>query len=61
MGSVASLLAGHVSLRLRSVDRIFLQGYVPQLMTDGQVVRFLLNRGANIPSPAMLEAATTTV
>jgi hypothetical protein len=54
MGSVASLLAGHVSLRLRSVDRIFLQGYVPQLMTDGQVVRFLLNRGANIPSPAML-------
>jgi hypothetical protein len=54
MGSVASLLAGHVSLRLCSVDRIFLQGYVPQLMTEGQVVRFLLNRGAKIPSPAVL-------
>lgn len=54
MGSVSSLLAEHVSLRLCSVDRVFLQGYVPQLMTEGQVVRFLLNRGAKIPSPALL-------
>ncbi|MPZ71111.1 MAG: hypothetical protein GEU71_16535 [Actinobacteria bacterium] len=51
---MSSLLAERVTLRLSSVDRIFVAGYVPQLQTEGQVVRFLLNRGYRIPSPAGL-------
>ena len=54
MATVASLLRDHVTLQVRSVDRLFLQGYVPRLMTEGMVVRFLLDRGNPIPSPALL-------
>ena len=55
MATVSSLLADHVSLRVRSVDRIFLAGYVPRLQCDGQLVRFLNERaGGTIPSPAIL-------
>jgi hypothetical protein len=54
VATIASLLADHVTLRVRSVDRLFLQGYVPRLMTEGMVVRFLLDRGYPIPSPALL-------
>jgi hypothetical protein len=45
VATIASLLADHVTLQVRSVDRLFLQGYVPRLMTEGMVVRFLLDRG----------------
>jgi hypothetical protein len=54
VATIASLLRDRVTLRVRSVDRIFLQGYVPRLMTAHQVVRFLLDRGFSIPSPALL-------
>ena len=54
MAGIASLLRDHVTLRVRSVDRLFLQAYVPRLMTSFQVVRFLLDRGFTIPSPALL-------
>lgn len=54
MGSVSSLLAERVTLRVSAVDRVFVAGYVPQLQTEGQVVRFLLNRGYRIPSPVGL-------
>ena len=55
MATISSLLRDHVTLRVRSVDRIFLAGYVPRLQCDGQLVRFLLDRvGGNIPSPAIL-------
>ena len=54
MATIASLLRDHVTLQVRSVDRLFLQGYVPRLMTEGMVVRFLLDRGYPIPSPALL-------
>ncbi len=54
MATIASLLRDHVTLQVRSVDRLFLQGYVPRLMTEGMVVRFLLDRGNPIPSPALL-------
>ena len=54
MATISSLLADHVSLWLRCVDRLFLQGYVPRLMTQGQVIRFLLDRGFPIPSLALL-------
>jgi hypothetical protein len=54
VATISSLLADHVSLQVRSVDRLFLQGYVPRLMCEGQVIRFLLDRGFPIPSPAVL-------
>src|SRR5215210_2382927 len=54
MATIVSLLRDHVTLRVRSVDRIFLAAYVPKLQCEGQVVRFLLSRGFVIPSPAGL-------
>lgn len=54
MATIASLLRERVSLQVNSVDRIFLAGYLPKLQSEGQVVRFLLDRGFPIPSPAAL-------
>jgi hypothetical protein len=51
---VARLLAEHVSFRCTSVDRIGIRGYVPGLQYEGGVLRFLLERGYRIPSPAGL-------
>jgi hypothetical protein len=54
MTAVATLLARHVTFQLDSVDRLFLAGYIPQLQHEGGLVRFLLDRGYRIPSPAGL-------
>jgi len=54
MGTVARLLAENVSFRCSSVDRIGIRGYVPGLQYEGGVLRFLLERGYRIPSPAGL-------
>jgi hypothetical protein len=54
VATISSLLADHVSLRIDCVDRLFLHGYVPGLQTQGQVIRFLLDPGFPIPSPAVL-------
>ena len=60
MATVSSLLADHVSLRVASVDRLGIAGYVPKLSYEGGLVKFLLHRAAqahyeiNIPSPALL-------
>jgi hypothetical protein len=56
VATISSLLADHVMLQVRSVDRLFLQGYVPRLQTQAQVIRFLLDRGFPIPSPASTDA-----
>lgn len=49
----ATLLRKHVTLKCRSLDRIFLQGYVPKLQSVGQVCTFLRwQRGFHIPSSA---------
>jgi hypothetical protein len=54
MGTVARLLAENVSFRCTSVDRIGIRGYVPGLQYEGGLLRFLLERGYRIPSPAGL-------
>ena len=54
VATISSLLRDHVTLQVRSVDRLFLQGYVPRLQTQGQLIRFLLDRGFPIHSPAVL-------
>jgi hypothetical protein len=53
MADYASLLRDHVTLTCRSVDRFFLQGYIPKLQSVGQVCTFLRwQRGFPIPSSA---------
>jgi hypothetical protein len=53
MADYATLLRDHVTLTCRSVDRIFLQAYVPKLQSVGWVCQFLRwQRGFRIPSSA---------
>ena len=50
----ADILDGHVSVDLQCLDRVYLNGYVPNLQVGGQVVRFLASRGFPIPSPVVV-------
>jgi hypothetical protein len=53
---VCELLDGHVSLDVECLDRIYLNGYVPNLQVGGQVSRFVREHlGYAIPSPAIME------
>jgi hypothetical protein len=53
MADYATLLRDHVTLQCRSIDRIFLQAYVPKLQSVGQVCTFLRwQRKFKIPSSA---------
>lgn len=52
--TVAELIDGHVALEIESLDRIYLNGYVPNLQVGGQVVTFLVDHLGNpVPSPAL--------
>jgi hypothetical protein len=54
--TVNDVLDGHVGLDLECFDRIYLNGWVPNLQVPGQVVSFLTQHlGFPIPSPAVLE------
>lgn len=54
VANVNDLFAGHVSLDLECLDRVYLNGYVPNLQVGGRVVIFLCERmGAKVPSPAL--------
>ena len=58
--TVNDVLDGHVILDLECLDRIYLNGYVPNLQVGGQVVSFLTaHLGYEIPSPAILEKIGT--
>src|SRR5690349_19959478 len=53
MADYATLLRDHLTLTCRSVDRIFLQTYVPKLQSVGWVCQFLRwQRHYAIPSSA---------
>ena len=53
MADYATLLRDHVTLGCRSVDRIFLQAYIPKLQCVGGVCQFLYwQKGFPIPSSA---------
>jgi hypothetical protein len=43
--TVNDILAGHVSLDVACLDRIYLNGYLPTVQVPGQVVQFLQHRG----------------
>ncbi|MGH7383249.1 MAG: hypothetical protein ACREKR_13655 [Candidatus Methylomirabilales bacterium] len=54
--TVGDVLDGHAGLDLECCDRIYLNGWVPNLVVGGQVVGFLTRHlGFPIPSPALLE------
>ena len=54
--TVNDLLDGHVGLDVECLDRIYLNGYVPNLQVGGQVVSFLTRHlGFPIPSPALFD------
>jgi len=55
MIAIDAILDQHVSLQVESVDRVYLNLYVPRLQQSGGVYTWLRDaRGLPIPSPAML-------
>lgn len=58
MPDINEILKEHVSLDIECIDRIYLNGYIPNLQVPGQLVKFLQQRGYAIPSPAMLGKMT---
>jgi hypothetical protein len=57
--NVRDLLDGHVTLELESLDRLYLNGYVPKLQYGAGLVSFLSqHRGQPIASPALLGQIT---
>src|SRR6266536_648072 len=54
--TVSDMLDGQVALDLECPDRVYLNGYVPNLQVPGQVVLFLTRHLGNpIPSPALMD------
>jgi hypothetical protein len=54
--TVNDLLAGQVGLDIECADRVYLNGYVPNLQRPGQIVGFLTRHlGKPIPSPAVMD------
>ena len=52
--TVNDILKDHMTLDVECLDRIYLNGYVPNLQVGGQVVQFLTKQGFAIPSPALI-------
>src|SRR6476619_840835 len=58
--TVNDVLDGHIGLDIECLDRIYLNGYVPNLQVGGQVVSFMTaHLGNPIPSPAIMEKIGT--
>src|SRR5262245_9298669 len=59
MPNVAEIIREHVTLEVRCVDRLYLNGYVPRLQSSGGVVTFLRQAGGQVvPSPAVFGEIT---
>jgi len=55
MTNVNEILRDHVTLTVDCMDRIYLNGYIPNMQIPGQLVNFLTkHRGNKIPSPVLL-------
>jgi hypothetical protein len=54
MPNIETIIKDHVTLSVRCLDRIYLQGYMPKLQTSGGLCYFLRDHlGHPIPSPAL--------
>jgi len=59
MPNINDLLRDHVTLQVECLDRIYLNGYIPNLQIPGQLIAFLVqHRKQKIPSPALLNQMT---
>jgi len=56
---INEILKDHVTLDVECIDRIYLNGYIPNLQMPWQLVKFLHHRVYDIPSPAILAEMTT--
>jgi hypothetical protein len=57
--SVAEVLADHVTLELESIDRLYLNAYVPRLQHDrGAAAFFRVHRGLAVASSALMAPVT---
>jgi hypothetical protein len=52
--NINEVLEGHVALEVDCVDRLYINGYVPNLQVGGQVRRFCDHLGQSIPSPVVV-------
>ena len=60
--SVAEILKNHVTFQLESIDRLYLNVYVPALQYEGGVVRFFRSqRGQPIASSALMDPMTKSL
>lgn len=58
--TIGDVLDAHVSLDIECLDRVYLNGYVPNLQVGGQVVSFMTRHlGCPVPSPAIMEKIGT--
>jgi hypothetical protein len=54
--TAAEMVAGHVTLDISCIDRLYLNGYVPGLQTPGGIIYFFHeHRGKPIVSPSLFE------
>jgi hypothetical protein len=59
--TVSELLDGHVAPDVECLDRVYLNGYVPNLQVGGRVASFMTaHLGYPIPSPAIMEKMGTS-
>jgi hypothetical protein len=58
--NVAEIIRDHVTLEVRCIDRLYLNGYVPRLQTAGGVIDFLVRAcRQKVASPAVFGQITT--
>src|SRR5215510_12168859 len=54
--NIHAIIRHHVSLEVRCIDRVYVQGYMPKLQTSGGLCYFLHDYlGYPVPSPALLK------
>lgn len=59
MPNIATILRDHVTLKIESIDRIYLNGYVGRLQRGYQIASFFyFHRKQPMPSPALLQQMT---
>jgi hypothetical protein len=59
MASIPELLNGHITLEVECLDRLYLNGYVPNLATGPQLSYFMRQQlGKPVPSPVVLGQIT---
>jgi len=59
MANANEILKEHVTLDIECMDRLYLNGYIPQMQTSGGLVYYLGQKGFPIPSPVILGDMTT--